>query len=304
MLLGLTAIVSSAVSGGLATAEDKPQDDRPFWMYSNDTTYKVRTLPPRPAKPEPGWGPEGWGDIRARVEPRSNGPRDRQPQLALRHGFISHLGWLGRESTQDMEAAVHHGGPTYVVFPPTFVGGKGYYLPIHSHLFGAAEPKEASITFTWVPDSKTPEGIPPLDRDSLCIPQCYEQYPAGLMFTGVIVNRPNKPVEVPKMEVSVMSVTPPADDKGKREAEVRCEHYTSFLHQVGTAKVREGDILMVPGYFGFVVRHIVPRSEKTLALGWVDLDCHLIEANDLEAKAKKEGRAIVRFDMKEITAKK
>ncbi len=44
----------------------------------------------------------------------------------------------------------------------------------------------------------------------------------------------------------------------------------------------------------------MPFDTNTRAIGWVDLDCHIIEEKDWEARAEDECREIVRFEMKTL----
>ena len=291
---------------GLARGDEKPMHELPDWnARDNITSSKTEFAFLVSIKPQEritdGWNGDGWTEIRAVMTRSKNGPFDTEPKLAFSHSFRNDLSYLGR--SHDAWPAM---GSRRVVFPPAHIDGKDYFLPIHGHLFQCGKPfKDQDTTFKWIPLSKAPEGIPPVHLDSLCIPQKYKQYPAELNFFGwkQEVNKQNRRIELPHMQLWVNSATRQKSDNKLWEAEIECEGYPVAQRKRGTVTVREGNILVLPEYGGFIVRHIVPFDTNTRAIGWVDLDCHIIEEKDLEAKAKKEAPEIVRFEMKEIKGK-
>ncbi len=282
-------------------ASDPPIDSRPDWEEigaSSDAksfNFKV-SIHPGCDRTKQNWHGSGWSEILALVDRRPNGSDDKEPRLALTHRFKGDLGYL---FMSEQQRRIVPKNPERIIFPPAYDAGKSYYVPIHGYLFSSNKPQEDYVNFYWIPDSKTPNGIPPIRRDSLCIPQHFEKYETGVSFLDRSVVG-----AAPRAELYMISAKQADTGKSVAVAEIECITGSPGEQLRGTATIREGNIVVVPRYFGFVVRHIVPRSEKTLAIGWVDLDCHLIEEKDLEAKAKKENRSIVRFDMKYIKPKK
>ncbi len=285
-------------------ADEQPKEVRPDWQ-GNISDIKPEFSFTALIKPKEriiqGWDGSGWARISALMTPSQNDPSDSEPKLALSHSFRNDLGHLCRPD--DAWPFMY---PLRIVFPPAYIDGKEYFLPIHGHLFQSGpsgEPYDDQTTvFKWIPPSKTPKGISPVRLDSLCIPQKYKQYPAELNFFGLKqeVNKQNRRIELPHMQLWVNSATRQKGDGKLWEAEIECEGYPVADRKRGTVTVREGNILVLPEYGGFVVRHIVPFDAKIRAIGWVDLDCHIIEEKDLEAKAENECREIVRFEMKNL----
>ena len=282
-----------------ARAEEKPTEVLPDWhARHNFTRSKTEfaftvSIDPQDRLAD-GWDVDGWTEKHALMTPHKEGPFD-ATELALSHKFRADLPRLGRPD--HIWPSMY---PGLVVFPPAYLDGKEYFLPIHGHLFLCGKPyKDKDTTFRWIPPSKTPKGIPTVRLDSLCIPQKYKQYPAELNFFGFKqeVNKQNRRIELPHMQLWVNSATRQKGDGKLREAEIECEGYPVAQRKCGTVTVREGSILVLPEYGGFVVRHIVPFDTTIRAIGWVDLDCHIIEEKDLEARAEDECREIVRFKM-------
>lgn len=125
------------------------------------------------------------------------------------------------------------------------------------------------VTLVWVPDSDLPRGLA-LGKDPVVV-------------TLLGSNGVNK--------YALMATRiDPADEKGAKDRVVSAqllitgpppEEPTGKAGTSGKAKVTIGDVLLL-GDLGYKVRNIVPKSDKTKAIGWVEFEPDSIKKANLD----------------------
>lgn len=125
------------------------------------------------------------------------------------------------------------------------------------------------VTFVWVPDSDLPRGLA-LGKDPVVVTLLGSNGVNKHALMATRIDSAHEKGSRPQAASAQLLITgpPPEEPRGKAGTG-------------GTAKVTIGDVLLL-GDLGYKVRNIVPKSDKTKAIGWVEFEPDSIKKANLD----------------------
>ena len=157
---------------------------------------------------------------------------------------------------------------------------KGDLIPFFDYIYRVKDLKKGSggefefgheVVLEWVPDDKLPEGL------------TLGSFPRVVWLNWKLYLNDHM--------IRIERIDPAPDKKdvrrpGKPSAELVINDPTPAKARTSilvnrTATVRAGDILLI-GDNGYKVRNVVPKDDKTKAIGWVEFECEDISKEKLD----------------------